>query len=132
MQQHGMRFERAVAQHRIGADLPENQIGMRGDDGGVEAGQHLVGLLAVDAAIEHRDVAPREALRKLGRKAARIACRRRVAPAPGCRGRADRNDRQWLAARQAPRGVPERMVEVRKRRQAAPHVGAGPAVAGAQ
>ena len=63
-----MRLQRMIAHHRIGADLPEHQIGMRGDHIGFETRQHLRGLFAVDAAIEHGDVARRKPLLELRRQ----------------------------------------------------------------
>ena len=41
LQHDRMRLERLVAQHRIGADLPENEIGMGGDNVGGKTGHHL-------------------------------------------------------------------------------------------
>ena len=92
-----MRLERMVAQHGIGADLPEHEIGMRRDDAGCEPRHHLRGLFAVDAAIEHGDVERREALFQLDAEPARIACRRRTRAGAGRSKRS--RPRQWSAAR---------------------------------
>ena len=98
-------FERIVAQHRIGADLPEHQIRMRRKDVALKPRHHLRGLFAVDAAIEHRDVERRETLFQFDRKAARIACRGRTSTCPGGRRRTDRDNRQRLAAAAIRRAV---------------------------
>ena len=72
----GVRLERMVAQHGIGPDLPEHQIGMRRKHAGLEPLDHLRGFFAVDAAIEHGDIGTRETLFQFGGETARIACRR--------------------------------------------------------
>ena len=67
----------------------------------VEPRHHVLGLFAVDAAIEHGDVSCREAFLELDSEPARIACVRRTRAGSGRRRRADRDDGQRLAARQA-------------------------------
>src|SRR5580704_13901932 len=57
-----MRRQRMIAQHRIGADLPEHELRMLGDDAAGEPRHHVFGLVAVDAAVEHGDVLQRETL----------------------------------------------------------------------
>ena len=74
-------------------------------------------LLAVDAAIEHRDlVSPGTCCLELDGKAARIARRRRACAGAVRRGRADGDDGQRLAAGEAPRGARQRMDETRELR----------------
>ena len=78
-----MRVERMIAHDRIGANLPENEIGMGRDDRAIEPSNHLWRLFAVDAAIEHGDVIGREALLEFDREPTRIACRRRACAGAG-------------------------------------------------
>ena len=59
MQQGGVRQQRLVAQHGIGADLPEDQIGLLGDHGAVEPREHVGSLVAVDAAVQDRELVAR-------------------------------------------------------------------------
>ncbi len=87
---------------------------MLGEHTGFEPRHHLVGLIAVDAAVEHDDVVAGEALLELNGKPARIA-RRGGAGAGACgRRRPDSDDRKRLAARETLRRVLERMIESRE------------------
>lgn len=87
---------------------------MLGEHTGFEPRHHLVGLIAVDAAVEHDDVVAGEALLELNGKPARIA-RRGGAGAGACgRRRPDSDDRKRLAARETLRRVLERMIELRE------------------
>ena len=61
VQEGGVRQHRLIPQHRIGPDLPEHEVGLLGDHGGVEARQHVGGFVAVHAAVQHRDLVPGEA-----------------------------------------------------------------------
>jgi hypothetical protein len=46
---------RVIADQRIGAQLPQQQVGLGGDHGAVEALEHVGDFLAVDTAVEHGD-----------------------------------------------------------------------------
>ena len=48
-------IEPLIAQHRIGAELPQHQIGLLGDDRARRSAQHVGDFFAVDAAVEHGD-----------------------------------------------------------------------------
>ena len=86
-----------AVQQRIGADLPNHQFGVFGDDVAVEPGKLLGDVLAAFAAIDHPDVDAGEPVPERGLEPARIAQPRRARPGPLGRGRSHRNDRQRLA-----------------------------------
>jgi hypothetical protein len=63
-----------LAQHRIGAELPQYQIGLGSDDRSVEALEHVADDLAADAPIEHRDRMAGKALAQFGPEPGRVIC----------------------------------------------------------
>ena len=85
--------------HRIGAELPEHEIGLGGDHRAVEALEHVGDFFAVDAAIDHGDRAGREMLRELDLQPARIARGRRARAGARGRRRTDGDDGDRLAGR---------------------------------
>jgi hypothetical protein len=106
-----MRLQRVVAQHRIGADLPEHEVRPLRDDGGVEPRQHVGDFLAAHAAVQHRDFVSGKTLRELLRQPARIGSRRRARARPVGRRGTERDDLDRLAAREASGRVRERKIE---------------------
>jgi len=91
-----------IAQYVVGADLPDDEIGMRGDDVGFDALRGRRRGLAADAAVEHLDPHAGKAQRQHLRQAARIGLvRARGAGAVG-RRRAEGDNGQRTAARQRP------------------------------
>ena len=89
---------RAVAQHRIGAELPQHQVGLGGDHGLVEAPEHVADDLAADAAIEHLDRVRGKAPLQFGLEPAGVIRRARAGAGARGRGRADGDDDDRLAA----------------------------------
>ena len=75
MERRGRLRQRAVAQHRVAADLPEHQVRLRRKHIAIEARQHVARFLAVDAAVDHGDRQRRKQLLQLDGKAAWIAHR---------------------------------------------------------
>jgi hypothetical protein len=73
-------------QHRVGAKLPEHQVGVLGGDGLVEVRQHVDGARAGNAAVEHHDGLGREALTEFIHEAAGVGGRGRASPRAGGRG----------------------------------------------
>jgi len=55
MNQSGVLIGRLVADHRIGTELPENEIGLGRDHRFVEALEHVRHFFAADAAVDDRD-----------------------------------------------------------------------------
>ena len=68
------RRERVIAQHRIGAELPQHEVGFLRDHAGLETGQHVAHFLAIDAMIDDADAIVRKALPEFGGEAAGIGC----------------------------------------------------------
>ena len=111
MQQRRLRVERAVAQHRVGSGLPDDQIGLFIDDAGVEARQHVARLLAVDAAVQDRDIVPQKMLGQLGLEPARIVGLGRAGAGSGGRRGADGHDLDRAIAFEMARDARERIVQ---------------------
>ena len=98
MQQRAAGIEWAVAQHRIGADLPEHQMRLLGNHPGLETGEHVDRLLAVDAAVEHGELLTGEMLAELDLKSARVGRSRRARTGAIGRRGADGHDLDRLTA----------------------------------
>jgi hypothetical protein len=64
----------AGAQHRIGTNLPQHELRMRRQHIGCKPRHHIIGLFAVDAAVEHRDVAAGKSRPQLDGEPAGIGC----------------------------------------------------------
>ena len=67
-----------IADERIGAELPQDEIGLVGDHRLVKALEHVGHFLAADAAIEHGNLMRREMPLEFGGQPARIGRRRRT------------------------------------------------------
>src|SRR5262249_53317113 len=93
----GLAGDFRVAQHGVGADLPQNEVGTGRDHVAVEPRQHLGRVLAVDAAVEHLDGGVGEALLEQRLKPRRVGGGGGTGARPVGRGGADRDDRQRLA-----------------------------------
>ena len=96
-----------MAQHRVGAELPEHQVGLLGDDGAVEALKHVADLLAADAAVEHGDRLRGEGMPQFGFEPARIIRRLRAGACACGRRRPDGDDGDRFMARQLARDMRE-------------------------
>jgi hypothetical protein len=70
------------AQHPVGADLPQHQIGLLGDHGSVEAREHVGDFLAAHAAVQNGDFMPGKMSDEFLCKAARIGGSRRTRAHP--------------------------------------------------
>ncbi len=55
-----MRRDGIAAQERVGADLPQHEIGLLGDNALLEAGEHIGGGFAAHAAVDHPESMARE------------------------------------------------------------------------
>ena len=85
-----------AVQQRIGADLPDHQFGVFGDDVAVEPGKLLGDVLAASAAIDHPDVdagepAPERGLPERETDLARPCARRDILRLSGVSFRRDHN-----------------------------------------
>jgi hypothetical protein len=64
-----------VADHRIGAKLPQNQVGFGGDHVCIKAIEHIANFLAAYTAVKHSDRVTGKTLSQLNCKSARISGR---------------------------------------------------------
>src|SRR5262245_2131499 len=72
-----LAIETIVADYRIGAELPYDQVGLSCDHVCIKALEHIANVFAPHAAVKHGDRMARETLYQLDRKPARIGgCRR--------------------------------------------------------
>ena len=69
---HIVVVEFIIADHRIGAKLPEDQVGLGSDHVRTEALEHVADFLTADATVEHNDRMARKTLRQFDREPTRI------------------------------------------------------------
>ena len=111
VQKRGVRRYCFVPQHRVRARLPQHQIGLLGDHRGVETREHIGSFLAVDAAVQHRDLVSREMTGEFLRQPARIGGSGRARTrAEGRRG-AERHDLDGLTAGKQPGHADQRHIK---------------------
>src|SRR6516225_7348968 len=75
---HVLTIEIVAADYRIGAKLPEDQVGLNCDHICIKALEHIVHFFAAHTAVKHSDRMARETLGQLDRKPARIGGGRRT------------------------------------------------------
>ena len=100
-----------IADDRIGAELPQHQVGLGGDHGGIETLEHVADFLAVGTAIEHGDRTVGEMLLELYGEPVRIIRRRGAGARAGSRRRTDGDDGDRLAGRELVRNARQRIGE---------------------
>ena len=112
LQDRQMRLHRIAAKHGVGAELPEHEVRLLGDDVALEAGALVMVGVAVDAAVDHDEAMAGEAIRQLDPQPAGIRALWRACPlAEGRRG-ADSHDLDRSLRRQPLCGPPQRILEL--------------------
>ncbi len=97
-----------VAQHRIGTDLPDHQIGLRVDHLVLQPGHHLRRVLAALAAVEHGDAGTGIGPMQLRRQPVRIGEFRRRRAVAFRRRRSEGHDHNRFASCQLGRHMRQR------------------------
>jgi hypothetical protein len=117
LQDRQVRLHRGAAQHRIGAKLPQNDVGLLGNDVALEARALVVIIVAVDAAVHDREVEAGKPVGKLEPEPVRVGPVRRARAFAIGRRRADGDDLDRLPFRHQSRRARQRAIEVRQFRR---------------